>query len=112
MSNLIHTEGYLEVFEGQGGLGLYSHLMAPNHGRVPIAGLVRGTGDALEFAFRFVIDGNRCLSPFHHRIYTVQELADLWERCHHEHHGYDPRGLDPRVEPTRLTIPIRPGDYR
>jgi hypothetical protein len=29
-------------------------------------------------------------------------LLDEYERAHHEHHGMDPRGLDPREGPTRL----------
>lgn len=78
--------------------------MAPNHGQIPILGFVEGHGDVLEVALRFQIDGQMDLSPFLHRLLTVDELADAWERSHHEHHGYDPRGLDPRTGPTRLTI--------
>ena len=101
MSNLISAGGHFELHPGMGGLQLYSGLMAPQHGPIPIAGLIRGLDNGLKIALRLIIDGNNYLSPFHHRIYTVQELADLWERVHH---GYDPRGLDPRVEPTRLTV--------
>lgn len=102
MSGLFQVEGHWEV--PQGAVTAYSQLMAPNHGRIPIVGYVRGLGDGLEVALRFMIDGQQNLSPFLHRALSTQELADLWERSHHEHHGYDPRGLDPRTGPTRLTV--------
>lgn len=105
MSNLFYVTGTHELHPGP--VQAYSQLMAPNHGNIPIVGRVAalGNGEGLEIAVRFAIDQDMYLSPFHHRIYTSQELADCWERSHHEHHGYDPRGLDPRVEPTRLTVP-------
>jgi len=33
---------------------------------------------------------------------TAEQLADLFERAHHAHHGRPPQGLDPREGPTRL----------
>lgn len=103
MSNLFTVYGRVEL-PSWGGVGARSMLMAPNHDTIPIAGYVEGRDSTLEVALRFLIDGNHQLSPFLHRVMTTQELADAWERSHHEHHGYDPRGLDPRVEATRLTI--------
>jgi|SRR5215471_10095550 len=103
MSSLFVVQGRYDLY-ANGQLQAYSQLMAPNHGKIPITGFVEGRESTLEVALRFVIDGNWNLSPFLHRVMTTDELADAWERSHHEHHGYDPRGLDPRVEPTRLTI--------
>lgn len=114
MSNLFNVYGRHDIHQGT--VYAHSYLMAPAHGPIPIVGHVNAIGEALEVALRFVIDGDNALSPFLHRVLTTQELADLWERCHHEHHGYDARGLDPRVEPTRLTIPrhamLREAAYR
>lgn len=102
MAQLISTVGRFDVPYGQ--VQLYSQLMAPNHGQVPIIGHVEGRGETLEVLLRMVIDGDWQVAPFHHRIWTASELADAWEVAHHQHHGYDPRGLDPREGPTRLRL--------
>lgn len=102
MSNVIHTYGRYDFPYGP--VNLMSQLMAPNHGQVPIVGFVEGRGDTLEVQLRLVIDGDFGLPPFHQRIWTNSELADVWELAHHQHHGYDPRGLDPREGPTRLRL--------
>ena len=38
------------------------------------------------------------------RTWSPDELAETYERTHHQVHGHDPRGLDPREGPTRLTV--------
>lgn len=99
VSRLIEVRGHMQFY----GVEAYSALMAPNHGRIPIAGYLSGQGELLEVKLSYQIDGE-VTSPFHHRVFTVQELADAWELAHHEHHGFDPRGLDPREGPTRLRL--------
>jgi hypothetical protein len=47
-----------------------------------------------------IIDGQR--HPVESRHVSREQLLDEYERAHHEHHGMDPRGLDPREGPTRL----------
>lgn len=100
VSNVFHVQGLVTLYPGA--LQAFSPLMAPNHGAIPIVGQVAGHGDHLEVILRFQIDGDPGGDPFLHRLLTSYELADAWELAHHQHHGYDPRGLDPRVGPTRL----------
>jgi hypothetical protein len=47
-----------------------------------------------------LIDGQR--HPVGSEHVSREKLLDEYERAHHEHHGMDPRGLDPREGPTRL----------
>lgn len=54
----------------------------------------------LALASWWQIDGARF--PWEERIWSPDDLADLYERFHHQVHGYDPRGLDPREGITRL----------
>lgn len=106
MANLIQIYGRIDLQPyGVGGapIELHSQLMAPNHGRVPIVGRIEGRGESLEAQLCLVIDGEQ-MPAFFHRIWTANDLADAWEVAHHQHHGYDPRGLDPREGPTRLRL--------
>lgn len=59
-------------------------------------------GDALRLTLRLDLAGGRG-EPWLDRLITQTELAELYEREHHHLHGSDPRGLDPRDGPTRLT---------
>lgn len=103
MSNVIQTYGRFDL-PPYGAVSLESRLMAPNHGQVPIVGFVEGRGDTLEVSLRFLIDGDYGVPPFHQRVFTNAELADAWELAHHQHHGFDARGLDPRAGLTRLRL--------
>lgn len=58
-------------------------------------------GQSLQITLELEIDGDRI--PVFTEFFSQDRLADMYEKAHHEHHGYDARGLDPRTERTRLT---------
>jgi hypothetical protein len=77
-----------------------SRIMSPGH-QMAVDVATRPTQvRGLEVVVALVIDGQEF--PIDHRIWTPDQLADHYELAHHQLHGYDPRGLDPRVERTRL----------
>jgi hypothetical protein len=56
----------------------------------------------IELTVSMEVDGIR--KPLLSKIWSVDDLADAYEAAHHQVHGTDPRGLDPREGPTRLSV--------
>jgi hypothetical protein len=50
--------------------------------------------------------------PWWQKVWTPDDLADAYEVIHHQLHGYDARGLDPREGPTRLSARPNERDRR
>ena len=86
----------------QGMVNVESPLMAPGHRGMMVEVRAYPTPTSgLDLSAELLIDGAR-FGPFFERIWTPNDLADIYELTHHQLHGYDPRGLDPREGPTRL----------
>lgn len=95
---------YVQTWMGPIILMLSAPIMVPTQAHTlqlevnPAATMDRG----LVISAQMVLDGQR-FGSFFTRTWTPDDLADEYERKHHMLHGSDPRGADPREEPTRLT---------
>jgi hypothetical protein len=94
----VFVQGYGKIW-----IPLNAPIMAPGHQGMAIeieAAPSRTSG--LSLTQHWNINGQRF--GVWEKVWTPDELADVYELVHHQLHGYDPRGLDPRVEKTRLTV--------
>jgi len=95
----IQTPGH---YDGRGVRYRLFSPLAPGHFMEFETATSTVDGQSVQIDVLLSIDGDRI--PIFTKHFDQDQLADAYEKAHHEHHGYDPRGLDPRVEKTRLTV--------
>lgn len=73
--------------------------MGTHQARLIVKGYGVGDGYAVEQVLE--LDGHM-RKTIDLKTLTRDQLLDVYEFAHHQLHGRDPRGLDPREGPTRL----------
>lgn len=97
-----------QVYPGMRGMGsvsyqLLSQVMNPqgaHNTHLHVQSQAHWNTGGVEVSITLEVDG--VMKPLFTHIYTGDELADAYEIAHHQVHGYDARGLDPREGATRL----------